>query len=185
MSTFAKIGLGIGIMLVVLLVSCGGVFISTNNNLVRQEASIDAQWTQNKNNYDNYFKKLKEACQVPDMYRDDLKKVYDSVMQGRYGKDGSKAMFQFIKEHNPTFNDSLYTQIQRIIESGRNNFEAEQKMLIDKKRVYKISLKSFPGNIIANMLGFPKIDLTKYGIVTSDVTEDAFRTKKSEPFKLR
>jgi len=185
MSILGKVALGIGMFFIIMFVSCAAVFISSNNDFVRQEASVTAQWTQNKNNYDNYFKKLKEACQVPDMYRDDLKKVYDGAMTGRYGKKGSQAVFQFIKEHNPNFNEKLYVQIQRIIESGRNNFENEQKMLIDKKRVYEVSLKSFPSSIIAGLLGFPKIDLSKYEIITSDVTEEAFKTKKSEPIKLR
>lgn len=119
------------------------------------------------------------------VYVDDLKKLYDSALAGRYGKNGSKAVWQFLKEQNPTLDAGLYRQIQQVIESGRNNFEANQTMLIDKKRTYETSLKRFPNNVIAGFLGFPKIDLTKYDIVTSDTTEEAFKTKKSEPFKLR
>lgn len=119
------------------------------------------------------------------VYVDDLKKLYDSALAGRYGKNGSKAVWQFLKEQNPTLDAGLYRQIRQVIESGRNNFEANQTMLIDKKRTYETSLKRFPNNVIAGFLGFPKIDLTKYDIVTSDTTEEAFKTKKSEPFKLR
>jgi hypothetical protein len=75
--------------------------------------------------------------------------------------------------------------VQDIIEAGRNSFEADQKMLIDKKRAYETSLETFPHVMIAGMLGFPRINLGEYEIVTSDETEKVFKTGKSDPIKLR
>lgn len=167
----------------------GGTMLLTGigiyNSFTGQERGIVAQYDQNRNNYDNMFKKFQEVAQVPAMYADDLKKVYDSAIQGRYGKDGSKAVFQFIKEQNPTIDKEMYTRLQQVIESGRNSFEADQKTLLDKKRVYETDVATFPNLIVAAIAGFPKIDMSKYTIVTSDSTEDAFRTKKAEPIKLR
>ena len=160
-------------------------FIGTYNQFVSQEQIVKAQYDQNKNNYDNYFKKVKEVCQVPEMYTEDLKKVYDSAISKRYGEKGSKAMFQFLKEHNPNFDSSIYKQVQQVIEAGRNDFEANQKTLIDKKRSYETMLQVFPKNIIAGIMGFPKIDLSKLSIITSEETEKAFETKKAAPLKLR
>ena len=185
MSLTAKILLALGVVFVLCGITCAGSVISTNNELVSLEQGLQAQYDQNRNNYDNMFKKFQEIAQVPSMYADDMKKVYDGAIQGRYGKDGSKAMFQWIQEHNPNFDASLYRQIQQVIESGRNDFEANQKTLLDKKRVYLTQIKQFPTNIIAGMLGFPKIDLSKIDILTSDRTEQAFKTKKDEPIKLR
>lgn len=177
----------IGIFVIILMFGgyIVGTVISFNNTAIRMENGISAQYEQNKNNYDNYFKKLKEVAQVPEMYIKDMKKLWDGVMTGRYGTEGSKAMFQFIQEQNPTVDASLYKKIQDIIESGRNSFEADQKMLIDKKNSYDNFRQIFPNNIITEFLGFPKIDLTKYAIVTSQETEQAFETKKSEPINIR
>ena len=185
MSLGMKIGLAIGVVLVICGITCAGSVISTNNELVAMEQGLQAQYDQDRNAYDNMFKKFQEVAQVPAMYTEDLKKVYDSAIQNRYGKDGSKAMFQWIQEHNPNFDSSMYRQIQQVIEAGRNSFEAEQKMLLDKKRVYLTALNQFPTVVVARMLGFPKIDLKKIDILTSERTEQAFGTKKDEPIKLR
>ena len=185
MSTFSKVILGLlvtGILFTGLAVSS---FIGINNDLVSQEQGLDAQYKQNQNNYDNFTKKVLEVAQVPAMMRDDLEKVTKAAIAGRYGADGSKAVFQMIKEQNPSVSPELYTKIQQVIDAGRTAFEAEQKTLLDKKRVYLTDLNSFPTNFVAKFLGFPKIDLNKIDIVTSDRTDEAFKTKKDKPINLR
>ena len=158
--------------------------IGINNDCVQMESGIKAQYSENKNNYDNMWKKFKESAQVTTMYSEDLKKIYDSVMEKRY-KNSTQVMMNWIKEHNPNFDSSTYKNLQAMIEGGRNSFEGNQKMLLDKKRQYEIQIQSFPNNVVSRILGFPKIDLAKFDIVTSDKTEKAFDTKKDEEIKIR
>lgn len=157
----------------------GSVF-SFRGQAVAMENTIAAQYDQNRNNYDNMWKRFKEMAQVNDKYASDLKALFDGAMQGRYGADGSKAMFQWIKEQNPTLDSAIYLKLQTAIEAGRISFEADQKQLIDKKREYQNLLRSNRAIFVNWILHFPKIDLSKYDIVTSDATEKAFGEKKAE-----
>lgn len=175
----------VGIALILVGVSYAGCALSYRSACIRSETGIEAQYEQNKNNYDNMWKKFREMAQVPSMYADDLRKVYDGAIQGRYGKDGSKATIQFIHEHNPTFSDAMYVKLQSAIEAGRNGFAADQQQLIDKKRNYQIVLGSTKEIAVGFLFDFPRIDLAKYAIVTSDATQDAFKTGKAEEVKLR
>jgi len=162
-----------------------GSALSFRSGCIRAEAGIKAQYTQNQNNYDNFWKKVKEMAQVPAMYAEDLQKLYDGAIKGRYGAGGSQAVLQFIKEHNPQLDGRLYLQLQAAIEAGRNGFAADQQQLIDKKRQYEVALGSTTA-LWANVLfNFPRIDLDQYGIVTSEQTDEAFRAKKSTELRLR
>jgi hypothetical protein len=185
MSIGLKIILGFLAFMVIVVFLCVFSSIGVYNSCISIEAGIKAQYSANQSNYDNMWKKFKEATQVTDMYSSDLKKVYDSAIQNRYGNNGSKAVFQWLKEHNPNFDSTLYQRLQAMIESGRNTFDSNQKMLIDKRQMYESYVNSFPNNLIAGSFGFPRIDLTKYDIVTSDLTQKAFETKKVDEIKLR
>lgn len=155
------------------------------NGAVRHEADIKAQYTQNINNLSQYSNKIGEMVQVPSMYRDDFAKVLTEAMQGRYGKDGSQAAFQWLQEHQINFDSSIYKTVQNEIAAGRDRFEVDQKLLIDKKRVYETRLNTMPGGFFLSFMGFPKIDLTKYDIVKSDYANKAFETKVENGMKLR
>jgi len=165
-------------------VGCGA--LNFRSECITQEAGVKAQYKQNQNNYDNMWKKFLEASQVNKAYADDLKELYKNTMIGRYGADGSKATFQFIKEHNPTLDPQTYVKLQAMIEAGRNGFEAEQKQLLDKKREYESFLGTPSASVFNLFFGYPKIDLDKFDIVTSSKTEKVFEDKKDdEPLKLR
>jgi len=188
-----KTGMGIGRTIALVLLGVAvffgiiglGYLYSVSKTCNTFEVGIPAQYEQNKNDYDNFFKKIKEMAQVPDMYVNDFEEIIGKDMEGRYGADGSKAIFQWIQEHDIKLDTALYIKIQQAIEVGRNQFAANQSNLIAVGQAYD-NYRADPLNgFFANLLGYPKIDLNKYGIVTSEHTEKVFEDKKSEPLELR
>ena len=160
-------------------------YIGFSNDANRFEIAIKAQYTDNRNTYDNGWKKVVEVAQVPEKYTAKLKELYDGTMKGRYGADGSQAMMQWIQEQNPTIDPALYRQLQQVIEEFRNKFQQSQTELIAKKQQYENFLYATTSGRFYNMIvGYPHIDMSKYDIVTSEKTEQDFETKKSDPLKI-
>ncbi len=161
-------------------------YISAFNTGNQLEKSLQATYSNNQNILAQYSQKVMEAAQVPDMARDDIVKVAKAAMEGRYGSEGSKAVFQMITEQNPTVDPMLYRQVQQIVEGGRNEFQNAQTRLIDQKRVYETALGSFWQGMWLRIAGYPKVNLADFKVITTDRTEATFQAGKEEaPLPLR
>jgi len=172
--------------IVVAVVAFG--MIGVYNSSVKVEETIIAKADSVEQVFAQFGQKVKEVAQVPSMQADDVGKVFREAMEGRYGSDGSGAMFQWIQEQNPNLNSEVYTRIQSVIESGRNDFQRENQQLIDLRRTYKTSLRSFPGGMVRRtVFGFPTFDMdTQYvPISTSAAREVIERGYEEGPIQLR
>lgn len=157
-----------------------------NGNIM--ENVIEAQYLQNQNSLSTMSNTIAEAAQVPTMAKDDLKEVIKAGIEGRYGANGSTAMFQAMKEAYPgTLDPKLYENLQTLIEAKRNDFANEQKTLVDKVRVYKTAIGSPFGRFFYNLAGYPsaEFDFNKYKPITSDYANDSFKTGIDKGLKLR
>jgi hypothetical protein len=174
----------IGIAAIVMVSSYYGAY----NYGADAETTIDAEYTNMENILGQYSLKVAEAAQVPGMYKDDLKEVMTSVMSARQGEGGSKAAFQWFKEHDVNIDSAMYTKIQQIIEGGRNKFANTQTKFIDTKRAYEATLKKdlllSRGWWLA-VANYPKIDLDEYAIISSGHAKEAFKTKVDTGMTLR
>lgn len=174
------------VILLVIGIGLGVGYLGFSNDANGFEVDIKAKYTNNKNVYDNGWKKVKESAQVTDLQADALKKVYDSTMKGRYGDGGSKALLQMIKEQNPNLDQSTFLKLQQQIESFRNEFSSNQTGLISRKQEYERYLTATTAGRLFNFIGhYPHIDLSQFDIVTSDQTEDAFKSKRADPISLK
>jgi hypothetical protein len=167
------------------LVGIGAVsYISAYNTGNRLEQTIKATYDNNRNILAQYGNKIAEAAQVPAMQRDDLSAVVTAALEGRYGEDGSRAVFQWIQEQNPQIDSTVYIQLQRMIEAGRNEFTTAQTKFTDQKRVYETALGSFWQGTWLSVAGYPKINLEEYKIVSTARADEAFETGVEEPLQL-
>lgn len=160
-------------------------YISNYNYGNSIEKQIQAKWENNENILAGYSKKIAEMAQVPAMYRDDLSELYKEAMSGRYGEDGSNAMWQWLKEQNPQLDSSLYQSLQQTIQAGRNEFTVNQTSLVDVKRQYETNLGYLWKGMWLRIAGYPKINLEDYKIITNNHARNAFETGSEEAIELR
>jgi len=105
-------------------------------------------------------------------------------MSGRYDQNGSKAVFQWIKEHDINLDSSVYKQIQVAIEGGRDKFENAQSKMLDTKRQYETALDNFWGGMMMSWAGYPKVDLNSFQAIISERAAEAAETHREEALKL-
>lgn len=183
--TIVSVLLVIGIMFVVVGGFVGSL-VSQYNTLVRFENNIEKFDNASKNVRSAYTLKIKEMAQIPDMYLNDLTKVINETMEGRYGADGSKAVFQFIQEQNLPLDPKLYQSIQAEMVQGRAEFKISQDKKMDICTGYRNQLDYAYSGFVANLLGFPKKDIDKLcKIVLDSETNKVFETHEDSAIKLR
>lgn len=163
-----------------------GSYISYGNYGVEAEAGIKAKYADNENVYANGTQKVIEIAQVPAMYADDIARVTKEAISGRYGADGSKAVFQMLQEKNPTIDASMYTKIQQVIEAFRNEFKNAQTALLDRCQTYEKQRGYFWSGFWLRVAGYPKNDLSKMcTIVSTTKARETFETKTDTGIQLR
>ena len=166
-------------------------YITNANYGNRAERQIEATWEDNENILAQYSLKVMEVAQVPAMYKADVIEIYGAALEGRYGENGSQAMFQFLKEQNPQIDASLYTNIQQAMEAGRNEFRVAQTRLVDQKRVYVTNLGYVWKGFWLQTAGYPTLNVGFQGaaddfeIITSEYAIDAFETGVDKGITLR
>lgn len=164
-----------------------GGLITNYNYAVGVEETIRAKASDNEQVLSSFYNQLEETVQVQDIYAEDFRESMTAMLAGRYGDGGSQAAFQWIQEAMPNLDPSMYQEVQRLIQTGRTNFESEQTMLLDFTRQYRTRLRSFPDNIYLSVLGFPKLDLDdpRYNPVVSGDAREVFDTGVEDARDIR
>lgn len=164
-------------------------YYSASNFGNSSEKSLISLRDNNQNILAQGQQKVMEAAQVPEMYRDDVNKVFNDAIQGRYGDGGSKAVFQMLNEKNPNLDSGLYAKIQQLIEAYRDEFKNAQTRMIDVRRSYETALGRdlfMQQGMWLKLAGYPKINLAEYKPIITDSVEQVFKAgKESGPMKLR
>lgn len=169
-----------------ILVGClifGGMVISKRNSFVRVENNITTAYDESKNVHSNYVLRIQEMAQVPKMATKQLAELVKASNEGRYGADGSKAVFQFLKEQNPNIPDSLFTNIQKEMVGGRLDFQSKITRVIDNKKVaYNMLDDTIGGFILKDILGMPRRNIgydggkDDYPVIMSESSVETFKT---------
>ncbi|WP_407306230.1 hypothetical protein [Acinetobacter sp.] len=155
-----------------------GTYVSAANYGNRAEQQLDAKYDDMQQTLSSGYQQLKGVAGVTKMATQDQIELFKAAVTGRYGADGSKAVFQAITEHNPVQDPQLYRKVQQVVESTQKEFQQAQTEMLDMKRSYKTELGSVWKGFWLGIAGYPKLDLKKYSIISNEGASEAFRTKK-------
>ena len=144
----------------------------------RTEQHLKAKYQDNENVLSSGYQQLKGVAGVTKMATQDQTDLFKAAITGRYGADGSKAVFQMITESNPVQDSQLYRKVQQIVEGTQKEFQVSQTQFIDVKRSYETAIGSPWQGFWLGIAGYPKLDLDKFTIISSEGASEAFRTKK-------
>lgn len=193
------IALALGAFVLVGGATCAGwSWYSTGVQL--QEGAL-AQYRDNQNRYDAFWKTVRETAQIPAQYKDDFKDLLVAETSAKFGEGGSKAAFQWFQERSIQLSPELYAQVQRAIEAGRNDFKVSQTTLLDKQRRLRAHRNVPTGRVFRGFVDFleevhgdlapPKdldgdglLTVLDYPIVTSTRTQEAFAAGKDEEVQV-
>lgn len=181
------IGLALFIgVIVIAAMSIFGTYVSAHDSANAQEASLVAAKQNSESILAKHGQALAEAAQVPGMAKEDIVEIAKASIQGRFNPNGENAVFNAVREHNPMVDPKLYQTLQRMVESGRNDFQRSQEMMLDRRRAYETDLGSFWTGMFMRFAGYPKLNLADYRPVSTDRASKAFETGKEDgPVKLR
>ena len=119
-----------------------GFFNKINNEGVKQETALVAQYKDNQNELSAYVLKFKESLGIADRQTDKLDEILEDAVKGRYdgnmepGTSGS--MFSAITEAYPDLTQTTksYEKVQDLVVSGRDSFKNKQSKLLDMVSKY-------------------------------------------------
>lgn len=171
--------------------------VGWRDDAVDLQEGVSAQWKDNHNQYDSFWKGVQEKAQVPNKYKEDFKELLVAETTAKYGEKGSQAQMQWFQERNIVLSEKMYLAVQNAIESGRNDFKRGQTELIDRQQVLSKMLKSSLGSILAGWFDLPsvvkgryapkedidgdgKLTVLDYPVVTSSKTEAVFQAGRDD-----
>ena len=155
--------------------------VSVNNHDVELRNLSDAQGEVNESYFDKMWKVLKTQAGVAEKYSTDFKEIYPALIEGRYSNGGGQ-MMQWVQEHNPEFDVSLYSKLMNSIEAQREGFFNEQKKSISIRNQHDNLRLKFPSGWVLGMVGdTTRIDIT---IIKSLKTEEVYESGQENDVDL-
>ena len=171
--TFIILGITAGAIILLLAVIFGIAWLSATNREVSLRNAADAQGKANEASFDAMWKIIAGKAEVADEYKNSFREIWPEIISGRY--TDKNLLFKFVTEANPKFSVSLYKSLANSIEAERKRFLLGQEKLIDLKRQHDDLRQKWPSRWFVG--DRPELEIT---VVTSEKTEDAFRSGREE-----
>lgn len=172
--------LGLGVI-IILIVVIG--FVSWSNTEINLRNSFTQKQSERVAFYDKMSKVFNQKTQIAVKNDESFRRNIDIIMEGR--KDSEQVLFKWVKETNPNAEykevSALYKDLSRAIESQREAFFIEEKVLQDIVKQHNNHLDLFPGSFYNLIYGREKL---KYAPIQSDLTKQVFESGVDNNTKL-
>lgn len=186
MKSSTKVALaGIAVLFSLFVIVAGiavSSYIYAYNYGNRTEAQLIAEYDRAQNVLSRTATTVMDVSKVNERYADDLREVIQLSMSGRYGDDGSNATMQWLQEHNISLDSQMYQEINRVVRSGREDFQNAQNRVIDVRRSYTTQLGTLWTGFWMSLAGYPKINLGDYEIILDQTTVERFESGTDSSF---
>lgn len=165
------------------VLSLTGCFISQSNKEVRLRNQFSQKTNERTVFYDKMWKIISQKGQIAVKNDSSFRQNVNIIMEGR--KDAPNLFMKWVTETNPNTNYSevstLYKDLSRAIESEREGFFDQEKVLQDIKLQHDNLLGTFPSSVIMGLLGRQPLE---YKPITSDRTDQVIQSGKDNDVKL-
>ena len=122
-----KLGIGGGAMVLVIGLIVFMMSISYQNSYERIGEDILSQYKKIETDYDKKSRIILQQAGIAKKFTSEFRGIYKDMMTSRYGSEGSKAAFQWIKEQNPQLSDALYAKLMTTVEAQHTAFSRKQE----------------------------------------------------------
>lgn len=130
---------------------------------------VAAQQKTNEASFDKMWKIIQSQTKVSEKERESFRATYVDIMQATKGVVGQASLAAFFTQSKIDVNNELFSKLMTTIESQRESFYRDQKLLLDIQLQHNNLISTFPGNLF----GFEPLNVK---IVTSSKASDAFET---------
>lgn len=170
--------LGIGALTALI---SGFTILSWHNTASSLKTSYEMKVKANSGEFDNLWKKIKQAAQVPEQKKEAFKEIFNSYASSR-STGGDNQTMTWIKESVPNVDLKVYDQLMNIITGSRDTWTMKQTELVSIAEQYNIMLSQQPKAAILGFFGHQKIDPK---VITSERTEAAFSSGQDNDISLK
>jgi hypothetical protein len=165
-----------------------GMYFSIQNTKIDLTENVKAQQQTCEAHFDKMHKQIAQVAQVAEQNmsrsKEAFKEIYTGLIEGRYSSDSDMFM-KWVQESNPQFDlnatSKLYEKLANTIKAGRDEYFMEQKKLISYKQEHDKFVQKWPNRVFLSSLDTQPIDIV---VITSDFTEDVYKTGKENDINL-
>lgn len=180
-------GLIAGIAFLLLIIFGLGGFalaaVGVKDSFTRIQNGIHKSYEDYKTVHTAHVLKIQGMAQVPKMAAGHIKEIITAALEGRYGNNGSQAVFQAIQEQNPNVPADLYQNISKEMSGGQEDIKAAARKVIDQKTIaYNKLDATFSGFVLKSMYDYPTKNIgyeggkDDYVVAVSELTNEAVKT---------